>query len=527
MFGYCSFLFVPVIWAVVIPLDIVYSLWFFNQKARLPYRLPASWRKKDYSNPEPGSNGRFRKGEGLLFLGNDYDSNEELWISNEDARRHALVLGTTGSGKSLTSDTLVLGEFGWVTIGKLEPGNRIRTPSGSLTKVSGVFPQGKLPVVRIHFEDGRWAECSRDHLWLVKRHVEVDCLSTDEVPKWETMSAGDLGIQLETGRLSGSTKPLVRYFIPLVNDIPGTGGKLNKLTFRNHATKGMSWKIRNLDQKDSASERKEWLLEFLTLRNKTKLVEVIEGSLKIPVVSSEEGIQLRYLIWSLGGLALQLIIEGRIYIKASIPGLNKTSDGHFVLTDKYEKPGLEIVEVEGFYSRSEALVKKEHIKRQVALGTMTPQQGDELIKSFKVLEKDMTCIKVESAEGLFVMESYLVTHNSEFLLGLVSQSIMWNSGFLFVDGKGTTEFHGRTWSLVSKFGREDDYRILNFTDLGGKQDNRAGGPDVQSNTLNPFSHGTPDQLMNLIVSLMGNAAGGSDMWKHRAMSLVTSAIRAL
>ncbi|MDE2758681.1 MAG: hypothetical protein OXH90_00060 [Paracoccaceae bacterium] len=73
--GYCSFLFVPVIWAVVIPLDIVYSLWFFNQKARLPYRLPSSWRKKDYSNPEPGGNSRFRKGEGLLFLGNDYDSN--------------------------------------------------------------------------------------------------------------------------------------------------------------------------------------------------------------------------------------------------------------------------------------------------------------------------------------------------------------------------------------------------------------------------------------------------------------------
>jgi len=525
--GYCSFLFVPVIWLVVIPLDIVYTLWFFNQKARLPYRLPASWQKKDYSNPEPGGNGRFRKGGGLLFLGNDYDSNEELWISNEDARRHALVLGTTGSGKSLTSDTLVLGEYGWVPIGNLEPGNRIRIPSGKLTKVSGVFPQGKLPVVRIHFEDGRWAECSRDHLWLVKCHVEADCLSTHEVPKWETMSAGDLGIQLETGRLSGSTKPLVRYFIPLIDDIPGTGGKPNKLNIKDHAAKVIGWKTSDLDQKGTASERKDWLREFLTLRNKTKPIQVIDGSLKIPVVSSKEGIQIRYLIWSLGGLALQLIVEGRIYIKASLPGLIKNSDGDFELTDKYEKPGLEIVEVEGFYSQSEALVKREHIKRQVALGKMTPCQGSEMTKSFKVLEKDMTCIKVESAEGLFVMESYLVTHNSEFLLGLVSQSIMWNSGFLFVDGKGTTEFHGRTWSLASKFGREDDYRILNFTDLGGNQDKRAGGPDVQSNTLNPFSHGTPDQLMNLIVSLMGNAAGGSDMWKHRAMSLVTSAIRAL
>ncbi len=222
-----------------------------------------------------------------------------------------------------------------------------------------------------------------------------------------------------------------------------------------------------------------------------------------------------------------MIMTNKIYLKAKIPGLEKASGGNIELADQFEKLELEIVEVEGYYSRSEALAKKVHIDKQVSRGKLTPRKGDEIIKSFKVLEKDMTCIKVDSDAGLFVMESYLITHNSEFLLGMVSQSIMWNSGFLFVDGKGTTEFHGRTWSLVSKFGREDDYRILNFTDLGGNLDNPAGGPLVQSNTLNPFSHGTPDQLMNLVVSLMSGAGDGSDMWKHRAMSLVTSAVKAL
>ncbi len=529
LLGFLSLPFIPVIWAVVIPLVIVYAIWFFVQKARLPYRLPASWQKKDYSNPVPGGNGRYRKGEGLLFLGNDYNSNEELWISNDDARRHAMVLGTTGSGKSLTSDTLVMGEYGWVPIGKLNPGNMIRTPSGKLISVLGVFPQGKLPVVRIHFEDGRWAECSRDHLWLVKQYINDDCLSSDNEPKWEMISAGDLGIQLETSRLTSSTETIVRYFIPLIDELPGCGGhrNLTRRKARSYGRKGIGNKTRYLDQKGSVAQRKEWLRTFLEQRNKIQAIEVVEDYLQIPVLTSEEGIQLRYLIWSVGGLALQLIIADKIYLKAKIPGLVKTPGGDIHLTDQLEKLELEIVEIEGFYSRSEALVKKEHIDMQVARGDLTPRKGDEIIKSFKVMEKDMTCIKVDSAEGLFVMESYLITHNSEFLLGMVSQSIMWNSGFLFVDGKGTTEFHGRTWSLVSKFGREDDYRILNFTDLGGSHDNPAGGPLVQSNTLNPFSHGTPDQLMNLVVSLMSNAGGGSDMWKHRAMSLVTSAVKAL
>ena len=69
--------------------------------------------------------------------------------------------------------------------------------------------------------------------------------------------------------------------------------------------------------------------------------------------------------------------------------------------------------------------------------------------------------------------------------------------------------------------------ILNFTDGGGDPDTVAGGPHVQSNTLNPFSHGLPDQLMNLVVSLMSDASPGNDMWKNRAMSLVSSAMKAL
>lgn len=529
LLGYFSFLFIPVIWAVLIPLDILYSVWFLTRKARLPYRLPARWKKQDYSNPVPGSTDKFRKGEGLLFLGNDYESNEELWISNDDARRHAMVLGTTGSGKSLTSDTLVLGEFGWMPIGDLQPGNKVRTPSGQLSDVLGVYPQGRLPVVRIHFEDGRFAECSRDHLWWIKRYARNECVSLDDIPKWETISAGDLGIQMENSRVTGGTNPLVRYVIPLVDDLPGCrsnkdidlGLGVNLGIIR----KGKQAKY--LDQCGSMAERKEWLRECFVQRGKTHAIKVVNGCFVLPVSTRKEGLEMRHMIWSVGGLALMYFVDDKIFLKVKIPGLEKSTQGEFILLDKFEKLELEIVEVEGYYSHDELKKKYKQIHKEVTLGKLTPNEGDNFIKTFQVMEKDMTCIKIASETGLFIMESYLITHNTELLLGMVSQAIMWNSGFLFVDGKGTTEFHGRTWSLVSKFGREDDYRILNFTDLGGDLDNPAGGPLVQSNTLNPFSHGTPDQLMNLVVSLMSNERGGADMWKHRAMSLVTSAVKAL
>ncbi|MFZ4077077.1 MAG: TraM recognition domain-containing protein, partial [Legionellaceae bacterium] len=37
---------------------------------------------------------------GIAYLGNDIKTNEELWFANEDMRTHALIFGSTGSGKT-------------------------------------------------------------------------------------------------------------------------------------------------------------------------------------------------------------------------------------------------------------------------------------------------------------------------------------------------------------------------------------------------------------------------------------------
>ena len=38
---------------------------------------------------------------GIAFFGNDIKTNEELWFANEDMRTHALIFGSTGSGKTV------------------------------------------------------------------------------------------------------------------------------------------------------------------------------------------------------------------------------------------------------------------------------------------------------------------------------------------------------------------------------------------------------------------------------------------
>lgn len=76
-----------------------YLIWISRGHYRLPMRVPKSWPGLDYSDNIPGSDSRFKRADGLLFLGND-DTGRELWITNSDARRHIFVIGTTGSGKT-------------------------------------------------------------------------------------------------------------------------------------------------------------------------------------------------------------------------------------------------------------------------------------------------------------------------------------------------------------------------------------------------------------------------------------------
>ncbi|MDR1165821.1 MAG: TraM recognition domain-containing protein [Deltaproteobacteria bacterium] len=65
----------------------------------LPFRLPQSAGKLDPNSPGPGHL-HFRPAGGVFFLGNEASSGQELWLDKRDILTHALLLGTTGSGKT-------------------------------------------------------------------------------------------------------------------------------------------------------------------------------------------------------------------------------------------------------------------------------------------------------------------------------------------------------------------------------------------------------------------------------------------
>ncbi len=516
---------IPAAWLIATPVAIVLVVIMARCKGRLPFRLPLSWTGRDYGSPVAGSDRSFQRGQGMLFLGNAFDSEEEVWISNSDARRHALVLATTGAGKALPDDTLVLTPDGWRQNGDLRPGDPVIHPSGRVQTILSVHPQGRVPAVRLTLADGREVECSRDHLWRVRlRGARIHINHTGQTGVWTT---ADIGIAQQLGTLQGEER--LRIFLPLPQPVDGIANapSLTRQQAETAAARGLD-RLRAMPSlSDRASARMSWLADFLKRRGARHPSGDDNPWIACPCLSGQDGFLLRQIIWSLGGIAFQVTRNTQILVRFQLPG-QETLDSRFRPPDpSLHRDGIEVIGAAGSIVDAEAQGIRSRLRQWLQAERISVTSAAQILRDLRQSStKSMTCIRTDSPDGMFIAENYVPTHNTEFLLGLVSQALMWSSGFLFIDGKGTAEFHAKAWSIVSRFGRQDDYRVLNFTDSGGS-DMSAGGPETQSNTLNPFSHGSADQLMNLIVSLMGESGNTGEMWRHRAMALVTSTMKVL
>ena len=87
--------------SLVLVIGSLFFLYSYSRKQKLPFRLPKIARVKDYNDLKPGI-GTPNIARGIAFFGNDRKTQEELWFANEDLRTHALIFGSTGSGKTET-----------------------------------------------------------------------------------------------------------------------------------------------------------------------------------------------------------------------------------------------------------------------------------------------------------------------------------------------------------------------------------------------------------------------------------------
>lgn len=102
----------PAVIDVALPASALYAAWVLTRRVVLPLRLPQTAKRLDYNHPHPKDR-KPRMAEGILYLGRDYRTGQELWLSNEDGRQHVAVPGTTGAGKTSALLSLCTNAFAW------------------------------------------------------------------------------------------------------------------------------------------------------------------------------------------------------------------------------------------------------------------------------------------------------------------------------------------------------------------------------------------------------------------------------
>lgn len=115
---------VPALIPILAPLTALYGGAVLTKRQRLPLRLPITAKRKDPNSPAPGTR-RAQMAAGIIYLGVDAVTGQQLWLTNEDARQHLSIPGVTGAGKTevllaLVANALAMGSGCVIVDGKAD-----------------------------------------------------------------------------------------------------------------------------------------------------------------------------------------------------------------------------------------------------------------------------------------------------------------------------------------------------------------------------------------------------------------------
>lgn len=367
----------------------------------------------------------------------------------------------TGKGKAESVDELLKTPEGWTRMGDIRVGEKVIAKDGSVSQVTGVYPQGEVQLYKVAFADGREIECCAEHLWKVyyvnttphKRWRVVDtmevlrlismpnprvyidlCDSQDNSDIELPIDPYLLGVILGDGCISQNTPNITtpdQFIVDEVNKVlpeshtlkqyqkPGstcpTYG-INKGGQKQNAVQGSLVDLnlaRSLSHTKfipamylhaSRSQRLA-LLQGLMDTDGTVNTIATGGAVSYSTVSPSLAKNVQYLIWSLGGIAS--ISERQTYF--SHKGVKKPGKKCYDINIRYKKPS----ELFRLPRKKERTNDDNQYAKDLKLRVMS-------VTPSRIAPAQ--CISIDHPDRLYVTTNFVVTHNTYCSLRGVSEA---------------------------------------------------------------------------------------------------------
>ncbi|TBW57441.1 hypothetical protein EZI54_07215 [Marinobacter halodurans] len=114
---------------------------------------------------------------------------------------------------------------------------------------------------------------------------------------------------------------------------------------------------------------------------------------------------------------------------------------------------------------------------------------------------------------------------TETLVSMAANYIAAGSGTMYSDAKAVSKLAWQIYTLARFFGREDDFRVLNY--IKGNTSEKPDPAERQANTVNLFAYGSAQSNTQIIVSIMPPSGGENKVFGERAIGLIHAIMPAL
>lgn len=285
--------------------------------------------------------------------------------------RGLLLDSVPGSGKAMPLNTKVKVPNGWKKLRDLKMNDPVITPDGKIAKVVGIHPQGKTDVYRFFFEDGRYADSHPEHLWNVDEISVVN------------------DVEMASVNNTTTTKDIIAHFdefqyqIPLVEKVGGFNFSETG-TPRHMATHLLNSGIAI----DSTVLELPYSERFAIIRAMVEFSVLHIGAHDLTFMHENKRAceNFRQLMWSLGGIARPV----------------EQTEGLYQVVCKHRDVDRLIEDLVG---------KTPEVKKMFN----TKQYKDLKLKIVRYEQRpseETLCISIDSADKLYIVDDFIVTHNT-------------------------------------------------------------------------------------------------------------------
>ncbi len=407
-------------------------------------------------------------------------------LPDSHRKGHFWCFGTTRSGKALDINALVHTPEGWIRIGDIKVGDKVTTPDNGVATVTGVFPQGELDLYKVIFEDGRYVEASADHLWEIHhRHwrgkykpgvsragkAKPRILTTEQLKAQIESNKGKFGVRLikpvskpkknlpihpyvlgvllgdgalKDLKITVSSKEVINRFKSfLPKDVELVLYRDRKTVFKYNIKPkdGKHNSIRAFLKEKGLKDKRAWEKfipeEYLEsdIEDRLELIRGLlgtdgyvgkRGDMIYTTTSPQLAKDFQRLAWSLGCIA---------YIK-------EKHKKYFHNGEKKDGRVSYDISIRAYDNPTELITRSDRRERlPINYAYKDMKLGvKEIVYSRKA---QAVCIKIDSEDGLFITNDYIVTHNTRLMENMIEQDIRKGYSVVVLDPKGDIELFSK------------------------------------------------------------------------------------